>query len=213
VAVDYPDDAPQANVQVGGSCRRSRNRHGRAGGRIVAPVEEICRRDSDGRVQGGRPWIGRSQCWWDAQMPEDTTDGWREMADDGRVQRPCSAANGVGANNSSGKAPEKQNKRSKSPRFNMPGVNFKENGCAKLRNTGKKLRVVQKYFMKPAMGYFDLTDQARHQRIFSLKNDGPKRSIRTAISAWKSVEDVCSHHQIAKGAHSLRSNHGSAHLI
>ena len=115
VAVDHPDDAPQADAQVGGSGRRSRNRHGGAGGRIVAPVEEICRRDSDFRVHGGRPWVGRSQRWRDAQIPEDITDGWREMVNDGRVQRACSAAHGVGADNATGEAPEKQSKRSESP--------------------------------------------------------------------------------------------------
>ena len=67
----------------------------------------------------------------------------------------------------------------------MSRVNFQENGCAKLRDAGKKLSVVQKYFMKTSVGYFDLTDQARHLRIFTRNYEGPQRSIRTTISARK----------------------------
>ncbi len=157
----------------------------RASGRIVAPVEEICRGDRDGRVQGGRPWVGQGYRGWDAQKPEDTTDGWREVAQDGRPQRRSSAAEFVGANHSSWKASEEPSKRSDPSRCSMSRVNFQENRCAKLRDAGKKLSIVQKYFTQDPMGYFDLADQARHQRAFSMKHHGPKRSIRTAISALK----------------------------
>ena len=185
MAVDFPDDAPQADAQVGGSSRRSRNRHGCTSGRIIAPVEEVLRRDREGRVQRGRPWVGQTNNGRDAKMPEDTTDGRREIVHDGWPQRSCSAAHSVGANYSSVKASEKQSKRSEPPRCSMSRVNFQEYGRAKLRDAGKKLSVVQKYFMNTSMGYFDVTNQARHQRIFTRKCKGPNRSIRTTISAWK----------------------------
>ncbi len=44
---------------ISGSSRRSRNLHKRTGSGIVAPVEENCHRDRDGRVQGCRQgWPG-----------------------------------------------------------------------------------------------------------------------------------------------------------
>ncbi len=67
----------------------------------------------------------------------------------------------------------------------MSRVNFQQNGCAELGDAGKKLGVVQKHFVNTSMSHFDLTDQARHQRVFTRKCEGPNRSIRITISAWK----------------------------
>jgi hypothetical protein len=185
MAVDYPDDAPEAYAQVGSSSWRSRNQHRCTSCRIVAPVEEICPRDRDGRLQACRPWVGQGYRGRDGQKPEDTADGWREVEEDGRPQRRCSTANRVGANYSSWKASEEQSKCSEPLRCSMSRVNSQENRCAKLWDASKKLSVVQKYFTQAPLGYFDLADQARHQRAFSTKHHGPKRSIRTAISPWK----------------------------
>ncbi len=42
-----------------------------------------------------------------------------------------------------------------------------------MRDAGKKLGVVQKYVMKAIVGgEFDFSDQARHQRNFSMKYAG-----------------------------------------
>ena len=187
MAINSPDDAPQAYVQVGRSIqsRRSRNRHGRTRDRIVAPVEEIPRWDRDGWVHGGWPRVGLRHNGRDAEKPEDAADGWRKAAHDRPAERCRSAADSVGANHSSRKASEKQRERCKPPRCSMARVHFQEDRCSKLRDACKKLNVVLEYLIKASVSYLNLSDEARHERIFSMKHDGPQRSIRLPISTWE----------------------------
>jgi hypothetical protein len=187
VAVDPHDDVPQAYAQVGRSTRgrRSRNRHGRARGRIVAPVVEILRRYRNGWVHGGRPRVGLRYNGRDTEEPEDAADGWRKAAHDRPAERRRSAADSVGAGHSSWKASEKQRERRKSPRCSMASIHFQEDRCSKLRDACKKLSVVMKYLMKASVSYFNLSNNPRHERIFSRKGEGPHRCIRLTISTWK----------------------------
>ena len=187
MAVDHAEDAPQAYLQVGGTGRRSGNEHGRAGDGVVAPVEDVLRWDGDGWVEGGGPRVCRKQRGRGRypENPEDPADGWREIRQDAAIQRRCSAAYGVDAIHSCGKASEKQGKRPKPPRCCVPRVNFQEKGCAELRDAGIKLSVVRKDFSHASVSYFNLADQARHPRIFSRENQRPKPRIRAAITAWK----------------------------
>ena len=108
MAVDPHDDAPQAYAQVGRSTRRRRprNRHGRARGRIVAPVEEVSRRYRDGWVHCGGPRVGLRYNGRDAEKPEDAADGWRKAVHDRPPERRRSAADSVRADPSSWKASE-----------------------------------------------------------------------------------------------------------
>ena len=187
VSVDRLDDVPQAYAQVGRRARRRRpgNRHRRARGRIVAPVEEVRRRYRDGGVHGGGPRAGLRYNGRDAEKPEDAADGWRETAHNRPAERRRSAADGVGADHSCGKASEKQRERRKPPRCSMASVHFQEESCSKLRDACKKLSVVIKYLTKGSVSYFDLADNPRHERVFSRKDAGPHCSIRLTISAWK----------------------------
>ena len=139
MAVDGPDDAPKAYAHIGGGGRSSRDRHGRAGGRIVAPVEEVLRRDSDGWVQGCRPWVCQSQGGRDAQIPQDTDNSGWKTAQDGRMQRRCSTADSFCADYTTREAPEKQSKRPKAPRSPTSWVHFQECGCTKLGDSAKEL--------------------------------------------------------------------------
>ena len=148
------------------------------------PVEEVLRRDRDGWVEGFGPWVCRGQRGRNAQIPQDTPDSGREIAQDGRVQRRCATADSIGASHSSREAAEKQSKRSKKPRSLTPWVHFQESCCAKLRDSCKELIIVCKDFMKASVSNFNLADKARHRRIFFIceRTDG---SIRTAIFSWK----------------------------
>ena len=188
MAINSPDDAPQAYVQVGRSIqsRRSRNRHGRTRDRIVAPVEEIPRRDLMAGFTAAGHGVGLRYNGRDAEQPEDAADGWRKATHDRPAERCCcSAADSVGANHSSRKASEKQRERCKPPRCSMARVHFQEDRCSKLRDACKKLNVVLEYLIKASVSYLNLSDEARHERIFSMKHDGPHRSIRLPISTWK----------------------------